>query len=94
MVFLKVIGLSFFLTAASFVVDMGCSCGPEHGFPLSYVHPNGGCTPGRFVLGSDERRELEQVLDLGALSCDLVIWGAIGGLIILVRRALDDASAV
>ena len=73
-----VLGISVFVTAASYVIDTGCACGPARGFPFSYVHPLIGCTTGRFVVGADQENRFGPVFDIGSVVNDLMIWGAVG----------------
>jgi hypothetical protein len=80
----SVLGISVSVTAASYLIDSGCSCGPARGFPFSYVHPLIGCTTGRFVVGADPDNRFGPVFDIGSAIYDLVIWGA-GGYFV-VRR--------
>jgi hypothetical protein len=73
-----VLGFSLSVTAASYFIDSGCSCGPARGFPFSYVHPLIGCTTGRFVVGADPENRFGPVFDIGSIVYDLVIWGVVG----------------
>lgn len=68
---------SIILTALTYFIDMGCSCGPALGFPFSYVHPLIGCTSGKFVLGADPNNRFGPVFDIGSAVLDLIFWGAI-----------------
>lgn len=79
-----VLGISVSVTAASYLIDTGCSCGPARGFPFSYVHPFIGCTTGRFVLGADPENRFGPVFDIGSVVYDLVLRGVVGYFI--VRR--------
>lgn len=75
---LSAIGISLAVTAASYFIDTGCSCGPALGFPFSYVHPLTGCTTGAFVVGADQTHRFGPVFDIGSVVYDLVIWGVVG----------------
>ena len=74
----SVLSIALAVTAATYLIDTGCSCGPARGFPFSYVHPLVGCTTGRFVVGADPEDRFGPVFDIGSVVYDLVIWGAIG----------------
>jgi len=74
----SVLGISLAVTAATYFIDTGCSCGPALGFPFSYVHPLIGCTTGTFVVGADAENRFGPVFDIGSVVYDLVIWGAVG----------------
>ena len=80
----SVLGVSICVTAASYLIDTGCSCGPARGFPFSYVHPLTGCTTGRFVVGADLEDRFGLVFDIRSVVYDLMIWGAVGYFV--VRR--------
>jgi hypothetical protein len=74
----SVLGISLSVTAASYLIDTGCSCGPARGFPFAYVHPLIGCTTGTFVVGADPTNRFGPVFDIGSVVYDLVIWSAVG----------------
>ena len=69
--------LGVVLTAASYAIDLGCSCGPAHGFPFAWVHPYVSCSASsRLVVGAEpEVNRFGPVLDLESLGYDIVIWG-------------------
>lgn len=73
-----VLGISLSVTAASYFIDTGCSCGPARGLPFRYVHPLIGCTTGRFVVGADPHNRFGPVFDIESVVYDLALWGAAG----------------
>ena len=75
---LTTICISVIITTASYLVDLGCSCGPARGFPFSYVHPYEGCTTGRFVLGADAENRFGPVFDIESVAYDVLLWGTVG----------------
>jgi hypothetical protein len=69
--------VSIILTAITYFINTGCSCGPALGLPFSYVHPLIGCTTGMFVLGADPNNRFGPVFDIGSVIFDIIFWGAL-----------------
>jgi hypothetical protein len=71
--------LGVVLTAASYAIDLGCSCGPAHGFPFAWVHPYVSCSASsRLVIGAEpEVNRFGPVLDLESLGYDVAVWSAV-----------------
>ena len=67
------------MTAASYAIELGCSCGPARGFPFAWVHPYVSCSASsRLVIGADpEGNRFGPVLDIESLGYDVLIWGAV-----------------
>jgi len=67
------------LTAGSYAIDLGCSCGPAHGLPFAWIHPFVSCSASsRLVIGAaPEVNRFGPVLDLESLGYDIVIWGTV-----------------
>ena len=71
--------LGVLLTALSYAIEFGCSCGPAHGFPFAWVHPYVSCSASsRLVIGAEpEVNSFGPVLDLELLGYDIAIWSAV-----------------
>jgi hypothetical protein len=76
---LSAILLGTVLTAVSYAIETGCSCGPALGLPFTFVHPYVSCsTSSRLVIGADpERNRFGPVLDIESLGYDILIWSAV-----------------